>query len=328
LLAELLRANPVSDSRVLIGPGVGRDSAAIRFGDTVIVVKTDPITFPTENSAWHLVHVNANDIACQGATPRWLLVTALLPEGETTVESISMLFARLFTAAREIGVDVIGGHTEVTLGLDRTILVGTMLGETSVKGLIDPANATPGDRLLMTKTAGIEGTALLASALIAKRVPTTALDVAVLEAAAEFARDPGISILREATALRDAHAVTALHDPTEGGIATAIRELAMSAGCGAFVSRDAISIAPETRVLADTLGVDPLGLLSSGSLLAAVRPDAMAAAEEALNSVEIPFSWIGKLTSAESGMVFRTGSIETSLPEFEVDEVARILAGN
>jgi hydrogenase maturation factor len=326
LLGRLLERHSVHDERVLIGPGTGRDAAAIQFGDMALVVKTDPITFPTERSALHLVHVNANDIACQGAVPRWLLVTALLPHGSTSAESASSMFADLNAAARQIGVSVIGGHTEITIGLDRPILVGTMLGEVAVDRLIDPRDASPGDRLLMTKTAGIEGTVILAdelrSLLISRGVADNTID-----SAATMIDNPGISVLAEARALCTAGALHALHDPTEGGIATAVRELALASGCGVMISRDAIPVAAETAEIATALNIDPLGMLASGSLLAAVPKASLEVAENALATARIPFAWIGKLTPPESGMRIRTGMVESALPEFEVDEVARVLAG-
>jgi hydrogenase expression/formation protein HypE len=326
LLGRLLERHSIHDERVLIGPGMGRDAAAIQFGKTALVVKTDPITFPTERSALHLVHVNANDLACQGAVPRWLLVTALLPHGSTTAESAASMFADLNAAAAQIGVSVIGGHTEITIGLDRPILVGTMLGEVAVDRLIDPRHAAPGDRLLMTKSAGIEGTVVLAdemrSLLVSRGVSGDMID-----AAAAMIEDPGISVLAEAQALCAVDAVDALHDPTEGGIAAAVRELALASGCGVMISRDAIPIAPETVAIAAALNIDPLGMLASGSLLAAVPRECMEAAEDALIAAGIPYAWIGKLTPPEAGMRVRTGMAESALPEFAVDEVARVLAG-
>lgn len=327
LLGRLLRQYAVPDDRVLIGPGVGRDCAAIRFGDKALVVKSDPITFPAEHPAHHLIHVNANDIACQGAVPRWLLVTALLPHGSTTSETVSALFEDLASTAGSIGVHVIGGHTEVTIGLDRPILVGTMLGETSADNLINPVNANPGDRLLLTRTAGIEGTALLAGAFRNRLIAEHNIPLPVVDTAAAYLFEPGISILKEARALAEAGAVSALHDPTEGGVATAVRELAIASGCGVIISRDAIEVSQETQRIAAALAIDPLGLLASGSLLAAVPKDRMTQAEDALAGTGTPFAWIGKLTPPESGMRLRSGGEEWNLPEFAVDEVARLLAG-
>jgi hydrogenase maturation factor len=326
LLGRLLERHAVRDERVLIGPGTGRDAAAIRFGDSALVVKSDPITFPTDRPAHHLVHINANDIACQGATPKWLLVTALLPHGIATAEMASELFAELNRCAAEVGVEVVGGHTEITIGLDRPILVGTMIGETAVDRLVDPRTARPGDRLLMTKTAGIEGKAILASEFGAVLRERGTPD-RTIATAKSMIFEPGISVLVEARALVEENAVSALHDPTEGGIVTALRELATVAESGLVVSRDAIPVAETTRVVTDALGVDPLGMLASGSLLAAVPKERMQAAEDALQRAGVPFAWIGKLTPPQAGMRLRTGATETDLPEFIVDEVARILAG-
>ena len=327
LLAELLHRLPIPGSRILIGPGMGRDSAAIQIGDSVMVVKSDPITFPTDRAAHHLIHINANDIACQGATPRWLLVTALLPHGTTTPATVAKLFTELQESAAEIGVELIGGHTEITLGLDRPLLVGTMIGETSVDRLVDPARAQPGDRLLMTKCAGIEGTAILATELRSALVDGHGVCVETIEAATKMIEFPGISILKEAMVLSTGNFASALHDPTEGGIASAVWELASAAGCGALISRDSIAVAPETQAISDALGIDPLGLLASGSLLAAIPAQLLQAAELALTSAGIPWAWIGKLTPAETGIRLRSGSAVQDLPEFTVDEVARILAG-
>jgi hydrogenase maturation factor len=324
LLSRLVAKYPVADERVVIGPGIGRDSAAITFGNETLVVKTDPITFASDRAAHYLVHVNANDIACQGGTPRWLLVTALLPERETTPAAVETMFRELNLAAAEIGVSVIGGHTEITVGLDRPILIGTMLGIAQYGRLISPIHAKPGDRLLMTKSAGIEGTALLATEY---RARLAIIDEATLNRAANFLTDPGISILAEASALNLAGAVTALHDPTEGGVATAVRELSESTDCGAVVSKSSVTVAAETSRICEALALDPLGLLSSGSLLAVVPADRIELATEALNVTGIPYSWIGKLTPPEAGIQMRIDDHFVDLPQFPVDEVARFMAG-
>jgi hydrogenase expression/formation protein HypE len=140
-----------------------------------------------------------------------------------------------------------------------------------------------------------------------------------------FLDDPGISVLPAAAALHAANTVSVMHDPTEGGIATAVREMAAAAGTGLLISRDAIPVAPETDAVARAMKIDPLGLLASGSLLAAVPRDRMATAEEALQAIGLPFAWIGKLTDPAAGMRMREGATEVELPEFAVDELARVL---
>jgi hydrogenase expression/formation protein HypE len=319
LLADLLGSLPRPDERVRLGPATGHDSAAISFGERTLVAKSDPITFPTDRPAHHLVHVNANDIACQGGVPKWLLVTALFPEG-TTADVVRQIFSDLVAATASLGVTLIGGHTEVTHAVERPIYVGTMLGEVASDRLVRPADGRPGDRLLMTRSAGIEGTAILAG--IASRFH---IDPTVVTRARAFLDDPGISVLPAAAALHAANTVSVMHDPTEGGIATAVREMAAAAGTGLLISRDAIPVAPETDAVARAVKIDPLGLLASGSLLAAVPRDRMASAEEALQAIGLPFAWIGKLTDPAGGMRMREGATEVELPEFAVDELARVL---
>ncbi len=314
---------PSHDPDILVGPGIGSDAAAIAFGGQTLVVKSDPITFASEHGEEHLVEVNANDIACLGGTPRWMLVTALLPHGVTPAE-ILRDFASLREACRHRSVELIGGHTEIVPGLTRPILVGMMLGDVAPHELITPGQARPGDILLLTKGLAIEGTALLAVEC-ADRLKRLIGEDAVRDAA-NLLRHPGISVVREAELARGAGGVTALHDPTEGGLASAVRELAAASGLGAIIDRAAIPILPETHAIAEALGLDPLGLLASGSLLIAANPRAVPAISRAIASDGIPVAAIGELIDESDLFTIRSGAAVDPLPEFAVDEVARLLS--
>ena len=318
LLARLIGTYATSDPTVLVGPGIGGDAAAIEVGSTTLVVKSDPITFASESPAQYLVDVNANDLACLGATPRWMMVTALLPEG-TTEELVEAHFRELRDACLQRGVSLVGGHTEITFGLRRPILVGVLLGEVERGRLLRPGGARPGDRLLLTKAIAIEGTALVAREL-GDRLRST-VDPELVTRAAQLLAEPGISVAPEAIALLDAGGVTALHDPTEGGLATGVRELGLAADCGATIDRDAVPVLPETAAIAEALGLDPLGMLASGSLLAAVEPDAV----ERLLALDVGVTPVGELTEASRGFVLREGGVERELPAFDSDETARVL---
>ena len=149
LLARLIGSYATSDPTVVVGPGIGGDAAAIDLGSTMLAVKSDPITFASESPAQYLVDVNANDLACLGATPRWMMVTALLPEG-TTEDEVETHFRELRDACVRRGISLVGGHTEITFGLRRPILVGVLLGEVDADRLLRPGGARPGDRLLLT----------------------------------------------------------------------------------------------------------------------------------------------------------------------------------
>ena len=312
-----------SDPSVLVGPGLGRDAAAIAVGDRVIVAKNDPITFASESGAAHLVEVNANDIVCMGATPRWLLVTGLLPHGVTPADVLNQ-FAELRETCRARSVEIIGGHTEIILGLERPILVGMMLGDASPGDLLTPGQARPGDILLLTKGLAIEGTALLARERADELRQRIGDDV--VAAAVNLMREPGISIVAEAEIARRSGGVTALHDPTEGGLATAARELAKVSGTGIELDATAVPILPETLAVADALGVDPLGMLASGSLLIAAGPESVAAIVGDLEAAGIPVSSVGMLTANPDDLALVTNGVRRNLPEFPVDEVARLLS--
>jgi hydrogenase expression/formation protein HypE len=322
LLRKVLTRSP-HDPDVLVGPGLGRDAAAIAVGERVIVAKNDPITFASEGAAAHLVEVNANDVACMGATPRWLLVTALLPHGVTPADVLNQ-FAELRETCRHRSVELVGGHTEIVPGLARPILVGMMLGDASPHELLRPGQAQPGDVLLLTKGLAIEGTALLARERadeLRQRIGEEPL-----AAAARLMDRPGISIVMEAEIARRSGVVTALHDPTEGGLATAVRELATVSGAGVEIDAEAVPILAETRAVSAALGIDPLGMLASGSLLIASRPEGVQRIMHDVEATGIPISAIGRLTDdAQEASLISYGNRQP-LPEFAVDEVARLLA--
>lgn len=313
------------DPRVIIGPRVGTDAAAIDMGDSVLVVKTDPITFATDDAGWYLVNVNANDIACMGAEPKWLLVTALLPEKHTTEVLVTEIFESLEKASTSIGVTLVGGHTEITIGVDRPILVGHMLGETTRNQLLDIRSAQPGDAILLCKGIAIEGTALLVREGSDERLSN--IDPAVLQQASRFLTDPGISVVSAAKTLTDSGAtVRGMHDPTEGGLASALRELSTAAGLSAEIDRDAITIYPETSAICGALNLDPLGLISSGALLAVIDPQDVALAIAAIAEAGIPCVQIGSFTTLGSDVCFKTADGPSPMPEFAVDEIARYFA--
>jgi hydrogenase expression/formation protein HypE len=321
LLARLIATYATSDPTVVVGPGLGGDAAAIDVGATTLVVKSDPITFASESPARYLIDVNANDLACLGATPRWMMVTALLPEG-TTEELVESHFRELRDACRQRSISLVGGHTEVTFGIARPILVGVLIGEVEGRRLVRPGGARAGDRLLLTGALAIEGTALVAREL-GDRL-REALDPVIVERAANFLSDPGISVAAEAIALLDAGGITALHDPTEGGLATGVRELALAAGCGATIDRDAVPVMPETAAIADMFGLDPLGMLASGSLLAAADPDSVDRLVSMSGTLGIRVTPIGEVTEG-SLFLLRANGVEQELPVFGSDETTRVL---
>ncbi|MFQ6111503.1 MAG: AIR synthase family protein, partial [Nitrospinota bacterium] len=262
LLSRLLSGLPSEDPRVVVGPRVGEDAAVIDMGESYLVAKTDPITFATGRLGWYGVHINANDVACMGAEPKWFLATVLLPEGGTTEALAEEIFNDIREACKTLGVTLCGGHMEVTLGLPRPILVGQMLGEVEKEGLIRGDGARPGDNLILTKGIPIEGTALMAGER--EEVLRKSFGDEVVDRAREMLVEPGISVVPDAlTAARSAE-VHAMHDPTEGGLATGVHELALASGVGALIQRERVPVLPEGEAFCSHFGLDPLGVIASG----------------------------------------------------------------
>jgi hydrogenase expression/formation protein HypE len=324
LLTELLAQAPLTDPRVLVGPGVGFDCAVIDLGPTLLVLKTDPITFATEEIGWYLVQVNANDIATTGATPRWLLVTLLLPEELTTAELVHEISEQIYAACREIGVSVVGGHSEVSYDLQRPIVVGTMIGEVAPDRLVIPSGARPGNHLLLTKGVPIEATAILAREFAGQLSDVLTQDE--LAEAREFLVNPGISVLRDAQIAMQAGRVTAMHDPTEGGLAAALWELAEASGCTLEIMATAVPIPPLANRICRALDLDPLAAIASGALMLAVEAADSAAISQALQTAGITCAHIGTVAEGPAAVwqVDETG--RRLLPRPEQDEIARAYA--
>lgn len=323
-LGRLFARYGTHNERVVLGPGIGHDAAVISFGDRYLVAKTDPITFASDGIGWYAVHINANDIACTGATARWFLVTLLIPEGEGNAGLVDTIFAQVAKACAELNVGLVGGHTEITYDIDRPIVVGCMLGEVTPERLVRPNGARPGDVLLVTKGIAIEGTAIIAREIGGK---LGGVDASFIARCRDFLYNPGISVVRDAAIAVEAGEVHAMHDPTEGGLATGLWELAEAAGVGIEVDESALPILPETRILGARLGLDPLGLIASGTLLLAVAPADASAICEALESAGIAATAIGRVVERERGLTLHYAGNVRPLPRFERDELVAALVG-
>jgi hydrogenase maturation factor len=312
------------DSRVLIGAGIGRDAAALAFGDHVVVAKSDPITFATDRIGWYAVNINANDVACLGAACRFFLATLLLPEEGTTDELVEEIFQDIAASCEQLDVTLVGGHTEVTYGLARPIVVGLMLGEAEPDRLVDNERAAPGDDILLTKGIAIEGTAIIA--LEKTQELAGAVDPDVAAGARRFLETPGLSVVPDAAALCEAVRPHALHDPTEGGLATGLHELAQAADLGLVVNADTIPILSETATLCRHFDLDPLGLIASGALLAVTAPEDTEAALAAFASAGIEATRIGRMTEPDGDVKIERAGEQVPLPRFDSDEIARLFA--
>jgi hydrogenase expression/formation protein HypE len=323
LLQRLLRSYTRADPRVIVGPAVGEDAAIIDMGDHYLIAKADPITFATEAIGYYAVVVNANDIATRGGRAKWFLATLLLPERTTSVALVESIFAQIAEACQALGIAVVGGHTEVTSGLDRPILSGHMLGEVEPAHLITSSGAQIGDVLLLTKGICIEGTAIIArereQELRAGDVPE-----GVIQRAKNFLFEPGISVVRDAHIAIGAGRIHALHDPTEGGLAMAIHELATAAQVGIMIEGQQIPILAEAALLCRAYGLDPLGTIASGALLIATPAEEALRIQQALQANHIACAAIGRIVPPSEGVLFNDGHELQPLPQFSSDEIAKL----
>ena len=324
LLRTFLPRIAPADPRVRVGPQVGLDAAVIEMGDRYLVAKTDPVTFATDEIGWYAVHVCANDVACCGATPRWFLAALLLPVGSTTTEIVERIFDQISDACRQLSVSLCGGHTEITSAVARPVVVGQMLGEAALDCLVTSAGARVGDVLLLTKAIALEGTSLLAREVPGKLAEV--LSPIEIARCRELLHAPGISVVREAQLALQEGGVHALHDPTEGGLATGLRELAEASQVGVLVEESSIPVLPECERICGSVRVDPLGLIASGSLLIAAAVDRAEAIISRLAADGLAATPVGRILPPSEGCKLRRASGELAeLPIFARDEIVRVL---
>src|SRR5437867_745148 len=328
--AETLQAifdkHPLRDPRVVVGPKVGEDAAVIDVGDRYLVATTDPITFATDEIGWYALHVNANDIAVRGARPRLFLATLLLAPGATTEAGVGSLFEQLHAACEELDVALVGGHTEITHGLDRPIVVGAMLGEVAKDRLVTTGGARVGDAVVLTKGVPLEGAAIIAREKEAE-LRARGVAPATIRRARNFLRAPGLSVLPEVEIACELAPVHAMHDPTEGGVATALVELANAAGVGLRIDRDRIMVLPEGRALCEAFGLDPLGTIASGALLMTLAPGDASTVIHALAREDIDGHFIGQVVERAEGLTLVSGSRREPLTAFAQDEISKLFTG-
>lgn len=321
LVREVLPYRGKIDQSVILGSSVGEDAALISYGKGVLVLTTDPVTGAYCDIGWLSVHVNANDIACRGAVPKWFLCDILLPR-YTSDRTLDSIMKQIDRAAKDVGVSVVGGHTEVTPGLKRPIIVGYMMGIAARGRFVTSSGARPGNTIIMTKSVGIEGTAVLA-ADFGRRLQLR-LGHRFL-ARAKSMRD-SISIVDDARLAMAVGGVRAMHDPTEGGLLQGVWELAEASKAGFTIHESRIPIREETRHVCAAFNLNPLRLMSSGCLLLAVEKRKVRAVLRKLARNHIPATVIGTVTSRRAGrkLMKVDGDVQNIGPS-ERDEIYKVI---
>lgn len=330
LLGRLFDAFPTDDPQLLLGPAVGEDAAVIDFsgGDgPLLVAKSDPITFATDEIGFYAVNVCANDLAVTGATPRFYMPTLLLPAEQATIEMAESIFQQIGHACRSADIVVVGGHTEITYAVNQPVVAGTMLGEVDRNRFVRSGGCSVGDVVLLAGAVPIEGISIIArekaDELLAQGWP-----VNDIEEAANYLFSPGISVTVPALSAAHSGLVTAMHDPTEGGVANALAELATAAGLGLTINLDAIPMPALAERLCSAYGLDPLGTIASGALLATCVP----ANAEAVRQIWAGLGWssavIGRITPEADGLVALSQGQAVPFPSFSADEITRLFSSS
>ena len=286
-LATVLARVGAHDDDVVMGPAYGEDAAAIRVGDQLLVVNSDPLSLARERLGTLAVHVACNDVAASGADPRWLTNVVFLPDDDP--ETLDVLTRQMDEEAESLGVAIVGGHSEYAPALERPMVSLTAMG--LADEYVPTGGAEPGDRVLLTKTAGVEGTAILATDF---RDEIDLSDDLLDHAASFFER---ISVVPEAAILREY--ATAMHDPTEGGVLNGLVELATASDVRVELD-DGLPVREETAAVCDAMGVDPARIFGSGALLATVPAAAADDARAALIE-EVVAHDVGVVTDADDG---------------------------
>jgi len=312
-----------ADKRVLLGPGIGEDASVIDFGEKALVVHSDPITGSVENVGWLAVNVCTNDIATRGVQPLWILTVILLPENFTQTQ-LKNVTSQIDEAAKQLGVAVVGGHSEVTSGINRPVIITTAIGETVNKKFVQTSGAEIGDSLILTKGVAIEGTAILAHEL--NSFLRGKLDSAMVRRAKQFIKMT--SVVRDAlTAVEVGHdSVHAMHDATEGGVAGGLQEIAWASNVGVVAYEDKMPVHAETQAICKALGLDPLRTISSGTLIISAAFESSEKIVTGLIQNGIQSSIIGKVLDKKEGVfITRKNGTKLSLSRPVKEEIWRAL---
>ena len=305
---------------VMVRPGVGEDCATIDFGKYECVMSTDPITAAISEIGRLAIHITCNDIASNGVEPLGIMLAMMLPIG-TTVGEIETIMMQAQEVASSLGVEIIGGHTEITPAVNRPVIVSTAIGRTLAGGSQKAENMRPGDIILMTKQAGLEGTGIIASDF--------ADQLSEVLTAEEIAEAKGymnlVSVVKEGVAAGNM-GTPGMHDITEGGVLGAVWELSEISGVGVELEEDKIPVSEVTRKICDHFGINYLRLISSGCMMIIVHPDREEAVVEAIRNVGVDVTRIGRVMEqgAPRVLIGKDGVVREIDPP-ESDELYKVV---
>lgn len=302
---------------VLVGPAVGEDCSVIAIGeDEVIVVSSDPITGTVQDIGTLAVHVTANDIASSGAEVIAVMLTILLPK-DCEEKSLKTIIRDIEAVCSQLNIEVIGGHTEVTRAVNQPIVTVTGIGKIKRNEVINTAGAKPGQEIVMTKWAGLEGTAILAQEREEELL--TKYSSSFIKGAKDLIKY--ISVIPEARIAR-AVGVTSMHDATEGGIFGALWEIGAASKVGVEADLKKILIKQETVEICEFFDINPYMLISSGCML--IVTDQANLLTDRLKAEGIMASVIGRITEGNDRIIIN-GDERRFLEPPKADELYKLI---
>ena len=325
MLSEFVSTTHLKDDRVVVGSSIGGDAAVLDMGDKYLVAKTDPITFVTDEIGYYAVHVNVNDVVCTGATPKWFQSTIILPAKKTDENLIESIFREIHDTCRSLGISIIGGHTEITKGIDRPIVIGSLLGEVEKEKLVLSSGANANDSIILTKGIFIEGTSIIAREkedILKKK----GFNNDFIEKCKNYLYNPGISIYNEAMISNDNFLLTSMHDLTEGGLFCGLAEVAIASNLGLLIKKEKINVLPEPLELSKLFKINPYSTISSGSLLISIINELAEDLISLLRRNGINSDVIGNFTSVkEEYLILDENHKKSQMSYTEVDEITKII---
>jgi hydrogenase expression/formation protein HypE len=300
LNSTFLKLTGAGSEDVVTPPLAGLDFAALKVGAKFMIVSADPVTGVVKDIGRYAISVSANDVATSGNRAQFAESVVLLPEG-ADASYAKKVAGQMDAEAKKLGISIVGGHTEVTPGLRHPIVVVTAFS--FVDDYVSSRDAKGGDTIMMTKTAGLEGTAVLSG-------------------------EPGfldhISVADEAVAAYRTGVVHAMHDCTEGGVLGAVFEMSLASRLGFELEEERIPVAPQTLEMCRKLKIDPLRLIASGALLLSVKKGMEPEIKRALSPI-CPVTPVGRFTKAGRTLI-RKGGKRVPLRAAPEDELWRVLA--
>lgn len=295
--------------------GIGEDCAVVNFGDYDCVISTDPITADVKDIGRLSIHISCNDIASNGIQPLAITLAVMLPEG-TTTEDVEQIMTQAGEAAERAGVEIVGGHTEVTRSVRQPVIVSTAFGRAVSGTSASARDMRPGDRILMTKYAGLEGTGIIAADLGRQ------LGGVLSEAEREEARAllDQVSVVKEGVIAGEI-GTAGMHDVTEGGIFGAVWEMCHISRLGARLDVDRIPVLPVTRKICDAFGIDCMRLISSGCMLMAAPADKAAEITRQVTAAGILITDVGEVLAPRTAVTGTSGGRTFTIDPPGADEL-------